>query len=176
MAGAELTPEQPATDPPAPARRGATRRAGGTPIVWSMRQQGRTGWEIRRGRHVAALLELHETQTVRRSLLARRVLDLMAAHHGEPTDDERGVDWDALGWASKQDHDAFVAHVAELVATCPPARVSQLTAYVRQQKTKFGVPARPPYSVAELDQLDRSVRRALDIISNTPGGTRHDRD
>lgn len=77
----------------------------------------------------------------------------------EPGDEIGGrVEWHKLGWDSQADHDAMWRDVLALVPEHDPEQRERIRDAVRAARAAGTLPAEPPYSVTQLDALDRIVR------------------
>lgn len=130
--------------------------------VWTHHATGGGTFELHAGRDVDVVLNF-STRVKRPNELIRRYLAITAAHHGE---DYRhvggdGIDWQALGWLDRRDHDESVAGVAKILEAWPagPLRERAVT-YVHEEKETAGIPTRPPYSFEQVAELHSILERA----------------
>lgn len=71
------------------------------------------------------------------------------------------IEWHLLGWESQAEHDAMWRDVLELVPP-DPAQRARIRDAVLAARAEGTLPTAPPYSVTQLDTLDRIVRAVTD--------------
>lgn len=134
--------------------------------VWTFRSSGRDGWVI-----LCDGVERWMCTTVQdRYQLAsiRAMTRALAEVHGGVFEDHTlgGIDWRALGWDSKADHDAMLATISEARRQwIGHPLAGRLDQHIVAEKLRLGVPERQPYSVDQMDVLDRLVRRAPEVVA-----------
>lgn len=139
--------------------------------VWRHRQLGRGDYEIESterdgtGRRVEAFVSF-PSHAERPSLTIRKMVDAYAAVTGGVVDGAPGVDWERLGWSDGAEHEAMLADVHRIIEGWRGLPHEQrLLGYINSAKAVSGIPERPPYTVDQLDDLDRLVRRAPQVIA-----------
>lgn len=133
--------------------------------VWKVRQRSRGDYDLLVDDQLAVLVSLQHGVD-RPSLLARRIAATIAEHHGDRLEGAPGVDWQALGWQDQAEHDALVEEIARIVQSWRGhAFEARLLLHVNTAKAEAALPAGPPYSVDQADELDRIVRRAPAIVA-----------
>lgn len=133
--------------------------------VWSFREVRRDAWVILRDSTEWAMVT---TVGERQHESLRAMTRALAQLHGGVFDDHTigGVDWRALGWTDEAEHRAHVAEVAAVVASWANSPLAPaITGYVNTAKRDAGIPTSPPYTLDQLDELDRIVRRAPAIVA-----------
>lgn len=139
--------------------------------VWRHRQLGRGDYEIEsaardgHGRRVEAFVSF-PSHVERPSLTILRMTAVMADLSGGTVEGKPGVDWQALGWADAAEHDALADEVHRIIESWRdlPHR-DRLVGYVNAEKAVLGIPKTGPFTVDQLDELDRLVRRAPLIVA-----------
>lgn len=128
--------------------------------VWDHRQLGRGDYEIIVDGKVAALVSFQQ-HVAKPSLAIRRFVGVIAETEGGTVAGLPGVDWQALGWTDQAEHDALVDDVARRLRSWAQDPLGRRALdVVRTRKLEAGLPARPPYSLAQLDELDRIIAAA----------------
>jgi hypothetical protein len=132
--------------------------------VWKTRAIRRGDYELEVDGQLAVFVSFQHGVD-RPSLLARRIAAAVAEHHGDRLEGAPGVDWQALGWQDQPEHDGLVDEIGRIVQSWRGHQHEMaLLRYVNTAKAQDGIPQRPPYSLAEADQLDRIVRRAPAVV------------
>jgi hypothetical protein len=133
--------------------------------VWKARSVRRGDTEFEVDGQVAVFVSLQHG-VERPSLLMQRILATVAEHHGDLVADRPGINWPSLGWADQGEHDAMVADLASFTARWAehPQR-ARLEFYIAGEKLTAGIPTGPPYTVDQLDELDRIIRRAPQVVA-----------
>lgn len=144
--------------------------------VCSFRSTGRNTFQITADDQ--PLAEVLFREGAKGSLAIAAYAEATARIHGDVFVDPRhaqpGTDWARLGWTDEAEHRAMVADVARLTAewgdpddwNTPAGEFARAAHdYVRGEKTKAGIPTSPPYTVDQLDELDRIVRRTTAVIT-----------
>ena len=134
--------------------------------VWTFRSVSRDAWVILCDGFewwmVTTVHPGHQLASIRAMTRA------LAAEHGGVFEDHTlgGIDWRSLGWDSKADHDAMLATISEArrqwVGHPMSARLDQ---HIVAEKARLDIPERQPYSVDQMDILDRLVRRAPEVVA-----------
>lgn len=134
--------------------------------VWA-RHQIRTGdWEFGRDGRIEVFISIQGDQVEQPSYLAQKIGRLLAEHHGDTVAGRPGIDWSALGWDNKAEHDAHVSALGRTIDSWKDHRLGDATIiWVNGQKMAADIPQQPPYSVTELDALDRIITRAPAIVA-----------
>ncbi|NND75990.1 MAG: hypothetical protein HKN44_13390 [Ilumatobacter sp.] len=135
--------------------------------VWRHRPLGAGRYELVDDHDRIGLLLEVSSDVPRHATLARALVAAFAAHLGDDyVSDRPGVDWVALGWSDQVDHDALVADLAEFTADWSEHPFGdRMRAYVAGEKLTAQIPPHPPYTVDQLDTLDRIVRRAPAVVA-----------
>jgi hypothetical protein len=132
---------------------------------WRCRPVRRGDYDLEVDGSVAVFVSLQHG-VERPSLLMQRIAALIAEHHGDQVEGRAGVDWAALGWADQAEHDGMVAELAAVVRSWRGHHLQHAAiAYVNAEKLAAGIPAKDPYSVDQLDELDRIIRRAPTVVA-----------
>jgi hypothetical protein len=131
--------------------------------VWTHRQIRRGDYEIECDGKVVGFVSL-QGGLERPSLAIRRIVTALADTEGGTVAGTPGVDWEKLGWTDQAEHDALVDQVAQRLREWQKNDLGQRAlAIVHTRKLEAGLPARPPYSLAQLDELDRIIAAAPEI-------------
>lgn len=105
---------------------------------------------------VQLLVDLPHTE----SLLAELVRTIAGLYAWVPTVGGR-IDWAFLGWASSTEHDELWNDVLDRIPSDRGQR-SQIRDAVTAARATGDLPESPPYSVTQLDRLDRLVTAVTD--------------
>lgn len=141
--------------------------------MWRHHQLARGDYEIESvaadgsGRRVEAFVSF-PSHVSRPSLTIRRMVAVYAELNGDAVEGQPGVDWAQLGWSDAAEHEAMLTEVHRIIEGwrgLPDAHHGRLLGYVNAAKPVHGIPERPPYTVDQLDELDRLVRRAPLIVA-----------
>lgn len=128
--------------------------------VWDHRQLGRGDYEVVVDGKVAALVSFQQP-VERPSTAIRRIVAAVAETEGGTVAGFPGVDWQALGWTDQAEHDGLVADLAQRLRAWEETELGRRAiAVANTRKLAAGLPAHPPYSVDQLDELDRIIAAA----------------
>lgn len=134
--------------------------------VWDHRLLARGDFEIRDDGAPEILVSL-STRVDRPGTLILAIVDAVARHQGGTTAPQSSspVDWRALGWSGRGEHDEHLTDLRRLKAAWSESPLcGRLDQYVHGEMERAGIPHRPPYSIDQLDALDRIVRRAPAVV------------
>jgi len=72
--------------------------------------------------------------------------------------------WMTLGFRSRVEHDAMLATIAEVRELWPADLDDACTRYVADERARLRLLG-PPYSIDDMDTLDRLIRRAPTVVA-----------